>query len=113
VSCVDEFVVLECVFPLFVLLMPSPSFLCFRIYRAAVNHKIAAPVCFISLSAPSITMYAMTIMAQPSPERISEMADAPDIRVWWHEIHRKVYLPVMHFMFFLSLIGMASSLRKW
>jgi hypothetical protein len=85
----------------------------FRIYRAAVNHKITAPVCFIGLSAPSITMYAMTIMGQPSPERISEMIDTPDLRTRWNDIHRRMYLPVMHFMMFLSLVGFASSLRKF
>ena len=37
--------------------------------RVGTNLKIAAPVCFIGLSAPSITMYAMTIMAQPSRPR--------------------------------------------
>jgi hypothetical protein len=82
-------------------------------YRAVVNHKIAAPVCFIGLSAPSITMYAMTIMGQPSPERVAEMADAPDMATRWNDVHRGLYLPVMHFMMFLSLVGFASSLRKF
>jgi hypothetical protein len=56
-------------------------------------------------------MYALTIMAQPSPERITEMGDAPDMRARWNDIHRGTYLPFMHFMMFLSLVGLASSLR--
>jgi hypothetical protein len=77
-----------------------------------VNLKIAAPVCFISLSAPSIAMYAMTIMAQPTRQKEAEMLGSTEVTKQWHEMHRKLYLPVMHIMMFLSLVGLASSLRK-
>ena len=81
------------------------------LYRVARNTKIALPVCFIQLSAPSITLYAMTIMSQPSHYR--EMILEQDERMMEHFIliHRRFYLPVMHFMFALSLIGMASILH--
>jgi hypothetical protein len=81
------------------------------IYRAFYNHKIAAPVCFISLSAPSITMYAMTIMAQPRPDGEMLFETSPEFATRFDEIHRMLYLPVQHGMMILSLIGFASSLH--
>eukprot|EP00529_Nitzschia_sp_RCC80_P011320 CAMPEP_0113521452 /NCGR_PEP_ID=MMETSP0014_2-20120614/44648_1 /TAXON_ID=2857 /ORGANISM="Nitzschia sp." /LENGTH=615 /DNA_ID=CAMNT_0000419413 /DNA_START=470 /DNA_END=2315 /DNA_ORIENTATION=+ /assembly_acc=CAM_ASM_000159 len=87
------------------------------IYRAYTNMKISAPVCFISLSAPSITMYAMTTMAQPSPEREAILEASPELTTRWDEIHRNSFIPAMHFMMFLSMLGFASSLhslaRRW
>jgi hypothetical protein len=85
--------------------------LSFRIYRAYYNHKIAAPVCFISLSAPSITMYAMTIMAQPSPGRAILLETSPELATRFDDMHRQIYLPMQHTMMILSLIGFASSLH--
>lgn len=81
------------------------------IYRAYYNHKIAAPVCFISLSAPSITMYAMTIMAQSRPSGEVLIASDPEYAAYWNALHRDYYLSVQHFMMLLSLIGFASSLH--
>ena len=80
--------------------------------RVATNHKIAAPVCFIGLSAPSITMYAMTIMAQPSRHR-EEMIEAdPNLMQRFEHIHHVLYVPVMHCMMAFSLMGMASALHS-
>jgi hypothetical protein len=82
------------------------------IYRAFTNLKISAPVCFISLSAPSIAMYACTIMAQPSPEREALLEESPESATRWDEIHRSIYLPAMHVMMLLSMLGLASSLHS-
>ena len=82
------------------------------IYRVIMNHKIAAPVCFIQLSAPSITMYAMTIMAQPSREREMEIEDSPALMNHFNTVHRDLYVPVQHCMMILSLIGMVSVLHS-
>jgi hypothetical protein len=82
------------------------------IYRVATNHKLAAPVCFIQLSAPSITMYAMTIMAQPSKHREQELEASSEVMSHFEEIHRDMYLPMQHFMMILSLIGMVSVLHS-
>jgi hypothetical protein len=57
-------------------------------------------------------MYAMTIIGQPTLEREAELQRSPEVKAQWHEIHRLMYLPVMHTMMLLSLIGFASSLRK-
>ena len=81
------------------------------IYRAYYNHKIAAPVCFISLSAPSITMYAMTIMAQPDQADEEMILNSPEYASNFNEIHRRIYLPVQHTMMVLSLIGFLSSIH--
>ena len=83
----------------------------FSVYRAWWNHKIAAPVCFISLSAPSITMYAMTIMAQPSPQREAMLEASPELETRFDEMHREIYLPVQHCMMVLSLLGLISALH--
>ena len=37
------------------------------LFRVARNDKIALPVCYIQLSAPSITLYAITLWAQTFP----------------------------------------------
>lgn len=80
--------------------------------RVATNHKIAAPVCFIGLSAPSITMYAMTIMAQPSRQR-EEMIEAdPALMHHFELIHHDLYIQAMHCMMLFSLMGMASALHS-
>jgi hypothetical protein len=104
-------VVYDVYFVSFLMLTKNSALFLDRIYRAAVNYKITAPVCFISLSAPSITMYAMTIMAQPQPEQMSQLADSPEMKEWWREVHRRAYLPIMHFMLFLSLVGFVASLQ--
>jgi tellurite resistance protein TehA-like permease len=82
------------------------------IFRAYTNMKISAPVCFITLSAPSITMYAMTTVAQPSPEREAILETSPELTTRWDEIHRNGFVPVMHVMMFLSIVGFASSLHS-
>jgi Voltage-dependent anion channel len=82
------------------------------LYRVIMNHKIAAPVCFIQLSAPSITMYAMTIMAQPSREHELQLESTPELLTRFQQIHRDLYLPVMHCMMVLSLVGMVSVLHS-
>jgi hypothetical protein len=88
-----------------IIIIPTNS-----IYRVAKNHKIAAPVCFIQLSAPSITMYAMTIMAQPSQHREQQLEESPELMTKFFEVHRDLYLPMQHCMMILSLIGMVSVL---
>jgi hypothetical protein len=87
------------------------------LFRVARNDKIALPVCFIQLSAPSITLYAMTIMAQPNKHREELLEDDLTLMEHFHKIHWLVYLRVQHGMFILSLIGMVSILhalsRRW
>lgn len=93
-------------------LLTDVRVLLYSIYRVVMNHKIAAPVCFIQLSAPSITMYAMTIMAQPSRLREQQLEASPALMTHFQELHRDLYLPVQHFMMILSLVGMVSVLHS-
>jgi len=74
--------------------------------RVALNNKISAPVCWIQMSAPSISLYALTIMAQPSFQE-----DHPDVTKF-QQVHRMVYLPCMHFLFILCLTGFCSSVQS-
>ena len=74
--------------------------------RVALNHKISAPVGWIQMSAPAIALYALTIMAQPSFEE-----EQPDVTNF-QRVHRMVYLPCMHGLFFLSILGALSSFQS-
>lgn len=55
------------------------------------------------MSAPAISLYALTIMAQPSFEE-----EHPDVTNF-QRVHRMVYLPCMHVMAALSVLGFAAS----
>jgi hypothetical protein len=60
----------------------------------------------MQMSAPNVSLYALTIMAQPSFEE-----ENPDINNF-QRIHRMVYLPCMHFLFGLCLLGMLASVSS-
>ena len=74
--------------------------------RVVVNKKISATVAWMQMSAPAVSLYALTIMAQPSFEE-----EEPDVTTF-QRVHRMVYLPCMHVMCALSLLGMAGSLHS-
>jgi hypothetical protein len=74
--------------------------------RVTLNQKISAPVAWIQMSAPAIALYALTIMAQPSFEE-----EHPDV-TQFERVHRMIYLPCMHFVFALSVIGVVSSMQS-
>ena len=57
-------------------------------------------------SAPNVSLYALTIMAQPS-----FMEEHPDV-TRFQIVHRMVYLPCMHFLFGMCLLGMAASIHS-
>ena len=73
------------------------------LFRVAVNKKISATVGWMQMSAPNVSLYALTLMAQPSFEE-----EHPDINRF-QKVHRMVYLPVMHFFFGLCILGMIAS----
>jgi hypothetical protein len=60
----------------------------------------------MQMSAPNVSLYALTIMAQPTFEE-----EHPDITSF-QKIHRRIYLPLMHFLFTICLIGMAASISS-
>jgi len=54
--------------------------------RVALNRKISATVGWMQMSAPSISLYALTIMAQPSFEE-----EHPDV-THFQKVHRMIYM---------------------
>lgn len=74
--------------------------------RVAMNRKISATVGWMQMSAPNISLYAMTLMAQPSFKE-----EHPDINRF-QVVHRMVYLPCMHFFFGLCIVGMLASVHS-
>lgn len=74
--------------------------------RVAMNRKISATVGWMQMSAPNISLYALTIMAQPSFEE-----EHPDITSF-QRMHRRVYLPLMHVLFGLCLLGMFAAVTS-
>ena len=58
------------------------------------------------MGAPAISLYALTIMAQPS-----FLEEHPDV-TRFQKVHRMVYLPCMHFMAALSVIGFFASVHS-
>jgi len=81
-------------------------------FTVFINPKISAPVCWIQLSAPSITLYAMTIMQQPGPQREKELEADADLMAQFFQLHHDSYLPLQHFMMILSLVGLVSVLHS-
>jgi hypothetical protein len=74
--------------------------------RVAINEKISATVGWMQMSAPAISLYALTIMAQPS-----FVEEHPDV-TGFQRVHRMVYLPCMHVMAALSIIGFFASVHS-
>ncbi len=71
-----------------------------------MNKKLSASVSWIQMSAPAVSLYALTIMAQPSFEE-----EHPDI-TQYERVLRRVYLPTMHFFFTTAVIGAMSSVHS-
>lgn len=92
------------------LMLISLSFFSFffpiSLVRVTLNKKISAPVAWIQMSAPAVSLYAMTIMAQPSFEE-----EYPDINEY-QRIQRLIYLPCMHLLFTTALVGLISSVQS-
>lgn len=74
--------------------------------RVFLNRKISATVGWMQMSAPNISLYALTLMAQPSFEE-----EHPDINQF-QVVHRMVYLPCMHVLFGLLILGMVASVHS-
>lgn len=72
--------------------------------RVALNRKISATVGWMQMSAPNVSLYALTIMAQPSFEE-----EHPDMTNF-QRMHRRIYLPIMHGFFALCILGMVASI---
>eukprot|EP00934_Nitzschia_sp_Nitz4_P006154 Nitzschia sp. Nitz4//scaffold321_size20361//10676//13149//NITZ4_008686-RA/size20361-processed-gene-0.36-mRNA-1//-1//CDS//3329547784//6144//frame0 len=79
------------------------------VVRVALNNKIAAPIAWIGLSAPSITMYALTLVSQPLPHFETEIEGDATINTEYHHWMARYYLPFQHLMMALSVVGLISA----
>jgi hypothetical protein len=79
--------------------------------RIATNPKIAAPICWFMLSGPSITLYSVTLISQPSRYEELAMEGDPRLEDHFNGFLQRYYLPLHHFLFACSLIGLCSALH--
>ena len=89
----------------------SLCLLLFSVARVALNKKIAAPLTWITLSAPSITLYGLTLVAQPTPYKEELLGSENVLQLHNNDWMIKHYMPFQHFMMILSLVGLASALH--
>mmetsp|Transcript_20862 Transcript_20862/g.25828 ORF Transcript_20862/g.25828 Transcript_20862/m.25828 type:complete len:503 (+) Transcript_20862:503-2011(+) len=82
--------------------------------RVWANKSISAPKAFVQMSGPAVVLYALTIINQPATvEQEMAILDLPGgyhASSFWI-MHHKYYLPLMHFMFALTMIGAFSSVH--
>ena len=79
--------------------------------RVATNPKIAAPICWFMISAPSITLYAVTLISQPMADEEELMASNTQMKEHFMNVLHHYYLPLHHFLFGCSLIGVLSAIQ--
>lgn len=79
--------------------------------RVATNPKIAAPICWFMISAPSITLYAVTLISQPMAEEEELMSSNPQMKTHFINVLHQYYLPLHHFLFGCSLLGVFSAIQ--
>lgn len=82
------------------------------VIRVALNKKIAAPVCWIQLSAPSIALYAATIMSQPTLEEEMQIESSPRASHLYRVQMQDYYLPFQHLMMVLTMLGAVSAVHS-
>ncbi|CAB9507167.1 expressed unknown protein [Seminavis robusta] len=82
------------------------------VVRVYFNHKIAAPVCWIQLSAPSITLYALTLLSQPTPSQETLMETSPDAKLHFTEMLEDYFMPSQHFFMALTMVGLVSAVHS-
>jgi len=84
------------------------------VLRVFANRSISAPKAFVQMSGPAVVLYGLTIMSQPSTveEELALLQLKDDIhesRYW--KLHQQYYLPIMHFIFALTMIGAISAIH--
>lgn len=84
----------------------------FSVVRVALNHKIAAPVCWIQLSAPSITLYALTLISQPTRNEELEFATSNEAKQQYEHFVNTWYMPTQHVFMALTMVGLVSAVHS-
>ena len=80
--------------------------------RAYLNHKLAATVCWIQLSAPSLTLYALTLVSQPTELDILRFEQSPEAKAQYQSFLTTYYLPTQHIFMFLTMVGLVSAVHS-
>ena len=73
--------------------------------RVALNEKMSATICWINMMAPTVPLYSLAIIMQPTFQQ-----ERPDIS-HFQTVQRSIYLPSMTCLFGLCIVGMISSVH--
>lgn len=82
------------------------------VVRVALNTKIAAPVCWIQLSAPSITLYALTLISQPTRQQEPLFETSETANQQYHNFLTTYFMPMQHIFMVLTMVGLASAVHS-
>ena len=63
------------------------------------------------LSAPSLTLYAVTLISQPTAEEEEVMNNDPDLKQHFLDFLHHYYMPLQHFLFASSIVGVVSAVH--
>lgn len=74
----------------------------------ALNQKIATNVCLIQLSAPSTTLYTLTLLSQPG---VQEGMFSVETKQKYLHFLQYYYMPSQHFFMLLTIVGLISTLH--
>ena len=80
------------------------------LFRIHTNEKISVPVCWAQLGGPAVVLYGFTICSQPGSKEDDLALLIPEKKEHFYQIHHKYYMPVLHVLFALCMVSMASSL---
>jgi hypothetical protein len=80
------------------------------LFRIHTNEKISVPVCWAQLSGPAVVLYGFTIFSQPGSREDELALTQLENNEHFYRIHHLYYMPVMHVLFALCMVSMASSL---
>ena len=80
------------------------------LFRIHTNEKISVPVCWAQLSGPAVVLYGFTIFSQPGSKEDELSLLIPENKEHFIQSHHQYYMPVLHVLFALCMVSMASSL---
>ena len=80
------------------------------LFRIHTNEKISVTVCWAQLSGPAVVLYGFTIFSQPGSKEDELALSMPENKEHFIQSHHQYYMPVLHVLFALCMVSMASSL---
>ena len=86
-------------------------------YRIHANEKKSLPVCWVQLSGPAVILYGFSIFIQPGSDEDEFALLIHENKDHFFQVHRRIYMPLMHTLFAFCMVSMASSLyllrKRW